>query len=273
MSTDPSTFNDPNVQNEVSNMAGLGLPTNVPAPGSVEAFIVAEVEGAEARQGGGKYQNPFAGFKLPAQYAGDFWNFVNMVETFASNTSYRYMLTGAQILTGLKSGIYAQGQNAVFQWMSNLTGAGKVMPWAPTGLNATQYVQQTANLDETVSEMTGKDWAGLGLSQTLRDTIINNGWTTNSTALTNLLMKQAGFAQNYGWLNYGYNYQTFQAYKSQNQQALAQRYGVKFTDQQAVQNIAAPLQQFHASGGVFGESVPFVASTSAMPTGHQSAIR
>lgn len=257
-------------QQDIQQLAGFGIPT--PGLSGAEQFFAEEALGAEAR--GGKYQNPFAGFKLPKQFAGDFWSFYAMAEQFAANTGFRNLLTPKQLLQGLESGIYLKGQNAVFQWMSTVTGAGKTMPWAPTGMNATQYQQASTNLDETIAEMTGASgWAALGLSQTMKDQILENGWTTNTAALTTQLLKQPGVQSKYGWLQFGMTYRDFQNYQTQNHQALTQRYGAKYTTQQAVQNIGAPLTAFHASGGVFGESVPFVAASSSMPTGRQSAIR
>lgn len=243
-----------------------GLPTT-----SQGAQFELEEEAAAAARGQ-SYASLWAGFKLPAKDAGDFWQLYSLAETFASNTGWKYLPTPQQLLSALGQGMATANQLSVFQYFAKQSKVNEtLMPWAALGMNATQYGQTAANQADTVFELTGQssfEAAGLGGIQA--QALFNN-WT--SQQLQDYIEKNPALSNKYGYLKYGQNFQQFAAWKQSNANTLEQRYGTKYTDQQAIQELGSPLQTFHAQGGVFGESVPYVAASSTMPTGRQSSVR
>jgi hypothetical protein len=233
-------------------------------------FELEEEAAAAAR--GQSYASLWAGFKLPAKDAGDFWQLYSLAETFASNTGWKYLPTPQQLLTALGQGMATANQLSVFQYFAKVSKVNQTtMPWAALGMSATQYGQTSANQADTVFELTGKDsFAAAGLGGVEQTALFNN-WT--SQQLQDYIEKNPTLNKQYGYLALGQNYQQFAAWKQSNASTLEQRYGTKYTDAQAIQELGSPLQTFHAQGGVFGESVPYVAASSTMPTGRQSSVR
>jgi hypothetical protein len=229
-------------------------------------------EWAAAQARGQSWAQLWAGFKLPAKDAGDFWTLYAAAESFAGNTSWKYLPTPQQLLSMMNSGM---ANDNTLQLMSYFTKITKVnttlMPWAPMGLSSTQYSQALANVGDALYETTGQSsfaTAGLGA---IEDQAMLQGWS--STQLSDYIQKNPTLNKQYGYLQYGQNFQQFSQWKSQNAQSLEQRYGPKYSQAQAIQELGAPLQAFHAQGGVFGESVPYVSASSTMPTGRQSSVR
>jgi hypothetical protein len=241
-----------------------GIPSS-----SQGAQFLLEEEAAGAARGTG---NPFAGWKMPAAAAGDFWQLYSQAETFAANTGWRNLLTPQQLIGAWHAGMATADQTTLFAYFARVAKVDTAkMPWAATGLNATQYAQATNNLKDAVFALTGKDdfaSAGLGGVETQA---LSQGWTQQH--LSDYIQKNAGLNAQYGWLQHGLDYQGFAQYKIQNADTLKSRYGAQFTDQQTLANLTSPLGSFHAQGGAFGQQVPFVAADSKLPTGQASAVR
>lgn len=233
-------------------------------------FELEEQAAAAAR--GQSYAALWAGFKLPAKDAGDFWQLYSLAETFASNTGWKYLPTPQQLLTAMNSGMADANQLNVFQYFAKQTGVNQTkMPWAGLGMNSTQYAQSTANLGDTLYSLTGQStFAAAGLGA-IEDQAMFQNWSPQQ--IQDYIQKTPALNSKYGYLALGQNYTQFQAWKTENAQSLTQRYGTKYTQAQAIQELGAPLQSFHAEGGVFGESVPYVSASSTMPTGRQSSVR
>lgn len=242
----------------------------IPATSQGAQFELEEQAAAAAR--GQSYAALWAGFKLPAKDAGDFWQLYSLAETFASNTGWKYLPSPKQLLAAINAGMATANQLSVFQYFAKQSGVNEQkMPWAGLGMSATQYAQSTANMGDTLYSLTGKSTfedAGLGA---IADTAMFQNWT--SQQIQDYIQKNPTLNKQYGYLQYGQNYTQFQNYKVQNAQSLQQRYGHQYTDQQAISNLGDPLNSFHASGGTFGESVPYVAASSQLPTGRQSSVR
>ena len=254
---------------EVTALMAEGVPAS-----SEGATFVAEEQSAYEAQGGAQSGNPFAGWSLPPQYAGDFWQLYSQAQTFAANTGWKYLLTPQQLNQGLAAGMADASSETLFAWMAQVTGVDTTaQPWALTGLNATQYSQAANALNDTVFELTGKDdWASAGLDQSQLATAITQGWSAGQ--ITDYIQKNPALNSQYGYLQYGMtSYNQFQNYQLTNKQALSERYGNSFTSQQAIQNLASPLSTFKASGGAFGQFQPYVQSPTTMPTGNQSRVR
>ena len=233
-----------------------------------QQFITEEQEAAAAR--GQSSTQLWAGFKLPPGDAGDFWQVYSMAETFAANTGWKYLPTPQMILQLIKGGNY--DPQAVFSWMAVRMKIPPTMPWASLGMSSTQYKQATSNLGDSLYSLTGQSsFSAAGISNSVVQNALFNGWTAQH--LQNYIQQNPSLNAKYGYLQYGQNYQQFQNYKIQNADALRSRFGHQFTDAQAIQQLAAPTTAFHAQGGAFGESVPYVSSQSTMLTGRQSAVR
>lgn len=227
-----------------------------------------EEEEAGAARGGG---NPLAGFKLPAWAAGDFWAVYSMAETFASNTGWKYLPTPQMILGIIGAGAQSNPQ-AVFQYFAAQMKIPSTMPWAAYGMSSQQYSQSTSNLADSLYSLTGTtDFQEAGISSAMQANALFNGWTAQH--LQNYIQQNPALNAKYGYLQYGYNYQSFNSYKISNADSLRQRFGNQFTSANAIEELAAPTTAFHASGGAFGESVPYVSATSNIATGRQSAVR
>ena len=247
------------------------LAQGIPVTTQGAEFVSEEQSAAWAR--GDTSGNWMSGWSIPQADAGDFWALYSEAETFAANTGWRYLLSPQQLIAGLSQGMATASQEDVFAWMAKQTNVDTTaMPWATSGLNATQWTEQSNNMNDLVYQLTGqKDFASAGLSSSDLTTAVMQGW--NSQQLQDYIQKNPSLNQQYGYLQYGYNYQSFQNYQTQNQQALQSRYGKNFTSQQAIQNLANPLTTFHATGGAFGQFQPYVTSSEKQATGYASAVR
>lgn len=240
----------------------------VPDTSYGQEFLLEEQAGYAAR--GQTFD--LSGTLIPPQYAGDFWAFYTMAQTFASNTGWRYLLTPQQLIQGLQLGYGSGNQQDAFAWMASVTGVDtNKMPWAPWGLSATQYEQNWGNATDALYQMTGSTdfvTAGMGgiMNMAMRDQ-----WSAQR--IQDYILQNPALSQRYGYLKYGYTYQSFQQYKTQNADSLKQRYGAQWSDAQAIENIGTPAAQFHASGGQFGAYQPYVKSDTTIPTGNQSGPR
>lgn len=241
-----------------------GIPTS-----SQGAQFILEEEAAAAARGTG---NPFAGWKLPKAAAGDFWQLFSQAETFAANTGWRNLLTPQQLIAAWQAGMATADQTSLFAYFARVTGVNLAkMPWAATGLNATQYAQASNNLKDSVFALTGKkDFASAGLGG-IETQALSQGWTQQH--LSDYIQQHPALNKQYGWLQHGLDYQGFQNYRIQNADTLKSRYGAHYTDQQTLANLSSPLTTFHAQGGAFGQQVPFVAADSKLPTGQASSVR
>ena len=233
-----------------------------------QQFITEEQEAGAARGQG----NPLSGWKLPPSMAGDFWAVYSMAETFAANTGWKFLPTPQMVEDVIRAGQVNNPQAAFTFFASAMSTTQRAaMPWASLGMSSTQYNQASANLGDSLYALTGKSTfaeAGLG---NLEQTALFNGWTQQH--IQNYIQQNPALNSKYGYLGYGYNFNTYSAYKTTNATALKQRFGTQFTDANAIQSIADPQTSFHAQGGAFGENAPYVASTQTIATGHQSTIR
>lgn len=220
----------------------------------------------------GSRVDPFAGWKMPAGAAGDFWQLFSQAETFAANTGWRNLLSPRQLISAWQAGMATADQTTLFAYFARVAKVDtNKMPWAATGLNATQYAQAQNNLKDAVFALTGKsDFASAGLGG-IETQALSQGWT--QAHLSDYIQQNAGLNAQYGWLQHGLDYQGFANYKIQNADTLKSRYGAQFTDAQSLANLSSPLASFHAQGGAFGQQVPFVAADSKIPTGMASAVR
>jgi hypothetical protein len=265
-STDP-TYLQKDPSQQPPNLPGsMGIPDTQAGA----TFELEEEQAAAAR--GQTYASLWAGFKLPASMGGDFWNLYSQAETFAANVGWRYLPTPKQLLTLMNEGMATANSLTVFQTLAKITGVNVTkMPWAPLGMSATTYAQTSANVGDSLFALTGQsDFTKAGLAGVQQTALFQN-WS--QAQLQQYIQQNATLNSKYGYLQYGYDYSTYQNYKVSNASALKERYGAKFTDAQAIQNLGDPLQSFHAEGGVFGESVPYVAASSQLPTGRQSSVR
>jgi hypothetical protein len=260
MSTGQETDTQQGIVSDPSLNYGLA-PTS-----DAQQFETEEAEAGAARHQG----NPLAGFKLPSWAAGDFWSVYSMAEQFAANTGWKYLPTPQMVLNIISAGAQSNPQ-AVFQYFAGQMKVPASMPWASLGMNSQQYAQNSANLNDSLYSLTGQtSFSAAGLSG-IESTALFNGWS--SAHLQNYIQQNAGLNARYGYLALGQNFQQFQQWKTENASTLEQRYGTKYTDQNAIQELGDPLQGFHAQGGTFGESVPYVSAQSQLPTGRQSAVR
>lgn len=238
----------------------------VPTTSQGQQFLLEE-QAAYAARG---QQFDISGTLIPPDLAGDFWSFYQLAENFAASTGWRYLLSPQQLVAGLRAGLASQPSWYVNQWMAQQTGYDlQSHPWVTAGLTPDQYSKAAGSLSSMLQELTGKSsWSEAGLTGDPL-TAIMQGWT--SQQLQDWIEKAA--PHQYGYLKYGYNYNTFQAYKTQNADALKGRYGNGYTDQQVIENIARPLTAFHASGGQFGTYQPPAKADGTLPTGFQSGAR
>lgn len=252
----------------VSNSSLLNM--GVPDTSQGAQFELEEQASAAAR--GQSYTSLWAGFKLPAKDAGDFWSLYSQAETFAANTGWQYLPTPQMLISMLNNGFATANSLEQMAGFAQLTKVNTTkMPWAALGMSSTQYQQAQSNVGDALFETTGKtSFAAAGLSA-IEGQAMSQGWS--SQALSDYIQKNPALSQQYGYLALGQNYEQFAQWKQQNASTLQQRYGHQYTDQQAVQELGTPLSTFHAEGGTFGESVPYVAATSSMPTGRQSSVR
>lgn len=260
MSTGQTTDTQSGIVSDESLNYGLA-PTQ-----DAQQFETEEEEAGAARGG----QDPLKGFKLPAAMAGDFWAVYSMAETFASNTGWKYLPTPQMVLNIIGAGAQSNPQ-AVFQYFATQMKTPASMPWAAMGVSATQYLQNQANLSDSIYALTGQtSLAAAGMGSEASTALFNN-WS--QAQLQNYITQNKTLNAKYGYLQYGQTYQQFQSWKQSNAQTLQQRYGTKYTDAQAISELAAPQTAFHASAGTFGESVPYVTASSQLPTGRQSSVR
>jgi len=98
-----------------------------------------------------------------------------------------------------------------------------------------------------------------------------NTWDTYQ--LYSTLSAYNGTTKSEPWALVGQNQTDFNKYKIQNQGALEQQFGGKYTDSQVVESIRNPLQSFQAQGSAFGQEAPFVSAQPAQNLGHQSSVR
>jgi hypothetical protein len=262
--SDATAFSNPATANASGDL-GYGIPDT-----SQGAQFLEEEQAAAAARGGG---NPFAGWTLPPEYAGDFWQLYTQAETFAANTGWKYLLTPQQLIQGLQQGMADANSLQVYQWMASLLpqDVQQAMPWAALGMNATQYSQAQANVGDALYSVTGQtDFNAAGLGAIGAQAMFQ-GWSSGQ--ITDYILKNPTLANQYGYLKVGQNYQQFQTYQIQNRQALTQRFGTGFTQAQAIESLTSPTQAFTASGGAFGQYVPYSPSSTNVATGRQSTQR
>lgn len=262
---------DPTNDAAVSALSGYGLPSGGPQLGQAEQFYLDEMDAAKARNGADVFTgwnngntngimgtgiggaNPFQGWGLPGSDSGnDFFQLITVAEQFASFAGNKYMPTPLQLQWAVERGMASWDTKALFGWMAGLSGIQQSMPWAANGMSATQWGQNTRQLDETAYELTGQSsWQAAGLDPNLQMQAIANGWS--SSEIQAHLSQDPAAMTKYGWIKYGMNYQSFQQYKTTNADELQMRYGTHFNDTQAVQNLDKPLTSLHGGGGAFSE--------------------
>lgn len=257
--SNPAAFQDPTV-----SFAG-----NVPQTSQGAQFLLEEQAAYAARGQAFLINGPL----VQSSQAGDFWALYQYAEQFASATGWRNLPTPQVLQQMLSGGAATWDQTQIFAYMARASGVDtNAMPWALSGMTHTDWEKTVQSINSSVYELTGQEsWTTLGLDPNLLQTAITQGW--GASTIGDLIQKTPGLNQRYGYLRYGYNYNSFQGYKAQNQQALASRYGVGFSDEQAIANLGAPLPTFHASGSAFGQVTPYVQSKSSLPTGYAASGR
>jgi hypothetical protein len=242
----------------------------VPDTSQGATFELEEQAAASAR--GESVTKLWSGFTLPPSLAGDFWQLYTQAETFAANTGWKNLPSPQQLVWLAEHGFATADSLTQFQAFANVTGVNmQKMPWAGLGMSQTQYSQSKANMGDSLYGLTGHtDFTAAGLGSIQDQAMIQN-WS--SQQLSDYILQNPALKSKYGYLGYGYNYNTYQAYKTTNATALKQRYGTQFTDANAIQSIADPQTAFHAQGGAFGDFAPYTQSQTTMQTGHQSTVR
>jgi hypothetical protein len=241
----------------------------IPDTSQGATFMLEEQAAASAR--GQSFASLWSGFTLPPALAGDFWQMYSQAEAFAANTGWKYLPTPQQLVFLVDHGFATADSLTQFQALANTAGILQKMPWAGLGMSQTQYSQSKANMGDSLYGLTGHtDFTAAGLGSIQDQAMIQN-WS--SQQLSDYILQNPALKSQYGYLGYGYNYNTYQAYKTTNATALKQRYGTQFTDANAIQSIADPQTALHAQGGAFGEFAPYTQSQTTMQTGRQSAVR
>lgn len=223
----------------VGQLSGMGIPD---INGGAETFYE-----NEALAGNAQGYKPFAGFNLPNAQAGDFMRLMSLADSFASFAGYSHMPSPQKLLSLAEDPSFnTYSDQDIFLRFSNWSGTGATMPWAGMGLSVNDWNAKFQQYNQYAMDMTGvASWDAAGLDSDLLSNAIKNGW---SESYLNQLVAQRHPAQ-YGYLAHGFNYQTWQDYKSQNANALTMRYGTGYTNAQALSNYLNPLQQFQASTG------------------------
>lgn len=245
-------WNDPTATNtEVGDiLKQIGLNSDT----ATQNFIAYELE--ETDQG----FNPWAssgdtalgGFKFPANFNhDDFEQALSLAQQWAQSVGFRYYPSAKMIWS-----IYQQGitnlQQASQYFYSKLSPTDQSkMPWAASGATQDTWLQDTHSIDQWVVDNLGQGtWQSAGLDAGLVNTALRDKWTTQT--LSDYLQKDPATMQKYGWIKYGYNYSSWQQYLEQNKATLESRYGRgNATTQNALANLAAPLQSTQGQGQAF----------------------
>lgn len=239
-----------NVEQNQSSMDSLfqlwGIPgtgldskgTAIPAPDWATQLLTDELDAGAA---GDVYGSPMGGFKFPAGMSiADFKAIETLAHTYAANSNWRYMPTGRMILAAYNAHI-TNPQQAYSMWFNALPVAEKGnVPWLAYGMNQQNYLQSSGGLIDSLEKLTGsRDTSNL--DPAIMQQAISQGWSTAhmESAL------RSSLSQTSPWLaaKYGYDYKTWQDYKTANRSDIVQRYGLDRAnqDQLYLQNHDNPL--------------------------------
>ena len=116
-------------------------------------------------------------------------------------------------------------------------------------------------------------WRNLADPNTINALLKAGASSWDSYDLYSYLGQKFGNAQSQPWGLVGMSHTDFNKYKIQNENALQQQFGGKYSDAQVVQSMRNPLQSFNAQGSAFGQEAPFVSAQPAQNLGHQSSVR
>lgn len=270
ISLQPADVNlvDPTLSNqEVKDIAGTGLPTGTttfPGGGNLGTWI--EQEDISGQVPG--HANPWAGFSLPGADVSAFMSMIGQVETWMANVGYdnRYMPNPLQMQYAVEHHL-ADNPYALWQYFSQQTQAGNDVPSAQYGMTMDQYQKTTEAISNALFDATGQtDWAAAGLDDATRQKAIQNGWT--STQLSSYIQQNPTLNSKYGYLQYGYTYNTYNQWKQSNKSQAQLFYGQTPTDANYLELLANPKTAATSSGNSVQESPSTVAAT-----GRQSFIR
>ena len=134
----------------------------------------------------------------------------------------------------------------VGQYMLGHTGGGgayfvpesfRNMPWGHFGMTLTEYDTHLAAFNSSFRQLTGVDASQDIITQALAQ----NQGRMSGPQFESWLLAQENIKQQYGWLRYGLDFQSFQQQKLQ----MRQGFGRDLTDAEAV----AQLQYRHAAQG------------------------
>ena len=230
---------------QISGLAGSPSSSVTIGGGSYSESFDPTAYGATigATQGGGTHGS------IAANQTGQFFNLVTMADQWAAATGWRYFPSSALLAEYVNNGWSGSTPEQFFADLTARMGIWN-QPWLKYGLNQNDYNNRIESLNSTLQDLIGpgadirnafsNDPAGLSAA------IINNQY--GSAELTRMF----GTFSQYGYLRHGQNYQQFQDYKSQNMDKLNQRYGVGYTDAQAVNNLDTPLTAFAANTSAMG---------------------
>ncbi len=180
---------------------------------------------------------------------------VSSAENWASITGWKNFPSLVTLYNAMQAGVYTdpQAASAFFSQNSLTPQSNSAMPWAATGDTAQQWRDRMNSYVDSLQTYTGTTSLDK-TSQAAVDKAMSGRWS--SQRLTNTLLNDPSFQQQYGWTKFGYSYQSFQNYKLQNSQRIGTRYGSGATSSDAayLSDLASPLVGISSSGGGSGAS-------------------
>jgi hypothetical protein len=203
----------------------------------------------------------------------DFFQVLSYAEKFAQSAGWKYFPSAGEIQQIVLNG-WTGDEAGIYRTFSINAGIAQSMPWTAVGMTETAYNTQSATMNESVMALTGKgDWISAGLDPAVQRQAMQQNWS--QTQIQQFIEGNPALHSQYGYLNQGYTYDTFQQYKTTNNDKLNARYGTGYTDANVISGLDNPLAQFNASGGAFSynQSSGQQTSSSNRVTGQQSAVR
>lgn len=161
---------------------------------------------------------------------------------------------------------FAQGHTAAEEHKGASPFNGFKLPAGEAG----DFWSLYSNL-ESYAANTG--WKNLASPTMILKLLGEGAQTWDTYQLYSTLSAYNGTTKTQPWGLVGMNHTDFNKYKIQNQGALEQQFGGKYTDSQVVQSIRKPQQPFQAQGSAFGQETPFVSAQPAQNLGRQASVR
>lgn len=222
--------------------------TGLPVSEDTEAFLgdVADMEAVNGKTG------LLKGWKLPPDVSThDFWAIVSDAQSFAAITGWKYFPTPQQLVAGLRSGLVAQGSDAIYAWLAKTAGVTDTMPWAAHGQDRDKWQKTIGNYNDAYEDATGQR---LSDNDPLLMQAVNGNWSTDR--FTNYLSKDPALQKKYGYLAYGMDYHTWQNFKLQKKQEAISRFGANPGDAAYMSLLQDPVHEFHDKGSPITKATP-----------------